>query len=958
MARSRTGRRERDGKRRDSIDPRVPGAAGGGLPPPGLEHAEAFASDASPGRPWREPFLGGSQDEEQRRFRMFAHKMRRVQERGRTREASRSRALHAKMLAGTFDAELQGVGRKEDGYFGEQAGPMRVTVRFSSASGRVQADGKDDLRGVALRIETPGGLCDLLMTNAEVSHVRDADEFIAFASAMSLGPVRGLLPLVLTRPRRALAMLYTARAQSRRKKLSLAADTFYSRAPFLLAGTPVRYQLCAEASPSLEARGERMFFEDLAAKLARGDIHYALYAQPYLDEQSTPLEDASRPWTSAPRRVARLTLKRQQLPDPSSAEWRAIDALRFDPWNTYPAMRPVGSLNRARRYAYKASQEERSRVNLRETSWLEQLGLPVVEATFQALNRLARWDRFGTLAGTLNLVGLRHTFRKHNLTSTDDPAGARPLPLAPEPRHDARSGDGTGNDATRFDVGAERARFGRNVRFGVLRREADHELETPPVGAVSEQLLARTSFLPAPSVNLLAVAWVQFQIHDWFEHRERPPQDPPAGKREQLARELHVWPSLEAERGSELDQVTVPAYENATTHWWDCSQIYGSGPLAAALRDRDNDALRATLRLDGGLIPRADDGMPITGKAQNWWLGLEVLHTLFAREHNALCQMLRVSYASWDEQRVYEVARLINAAQMAKIHTVEWTPAVFGHPTLRRAMRAHWDGLFGKRWHQTEPPFSELRNGIPGSPTDHFEVPFALTEEFVSVYRLHPLLPDSLALRDPGGSAIGTLPLQAVAFKASTALTRQHGLGPLAYSLALGCAGQMRLHNYPAFLRALPPEGTRTQPIDLAAVEIFRDRERSVPRYNTFREQFGLERVERFEDLEVDEPTRDTLRTLYEGDIDRVDLLVGLLSELPPAGFAISDTAFRVFVGMASRRLKSDRFLTDDYREQLYTHEGLAWIERATFKGLLQRHLPELQEALASVDEVFAPWRA
>ena len=38
-------------------------------------------------------------------------------------------------------------------------------------------------------------------------------------------------------------------------------------------------------------------------------------------------------------------------------------------------------------------------------------------------------------------------------------------------------------------------------------------------------------------------------------------------------------------------------------------------------------------------------------------------------------------------------ARLINAALMAKIHTVEWTPAIIAHPTTQLAMRANWWGL-------------------------------------------------------------------------------------------------------------------------------------------------------------------------------------------------------------------------------------------------------------------------
>ena len=34
----------------------------------------------------------------------------------------------------------------------------------------------------------------------------------------------------------------------------------------------------------------------------------------------------------------------------------------------------------------------------------------------------------------------------------------------------------------------------------------------------------------------------------------------------------------------------------------------------------------------------------MTGFNESWWLGLSGLHTLFAREHNLLCDELRANY--------------------------------------------------------------------------------------------------------------------------------------------------------------------------------------------------------------------------------------------------------------------------------------------------------------------------
>jgi hypothetical protein len=50
--------------------------------------------------------------------------------------------------------------------------------------------------------------------------------------------------------------------------------------------------------------------------------------------------------------------------------------------------------------------------------------------------------------------------------------------------------------------------------------------------------------------------------------------------------------------------------------------------------------------------------------------------------------------------------------------------------------------------------------------------------------------------------------------------------------------------------------------------------------------------------------------------------------ERRPKGFAFCDTASRIFILMASRRLKSDRFFTTDYNPAVYTRVGLDWVER------------------------------
>ncbi len=69
-----------------------------------------------------------------------------------------------------------------------------------------------------------------------------------------------------------------------------------------------------------------------------------------------------------------------------------------------------------------------------------------------------------------------------------------------------------------------------------------------------------------------------------------------------------------------------------------------------------------------------------------------MMSTVFIREHNAICDALKADYPTWTDEELFQRARLIIAALIAKIHTVEWTPAIIAHPTT---VTAHERELVG-----------------------------------------------------------------------------------------------------------------------------------------------------------------------------------------------------------------------------------------------------------------------
>jgi hypothetical protein len=336
-----------------------------------------------------------------------------------------------------------------------------------------------------------------------------------------------------------------------------------------------------------------------------------------------------------------------------------------------------------------------------------------------------------------------------------------------------------------------------------------------------------------------------------------------------------------------------------------------------------------------------------------------MMHTLFMREHNSICGLLVSLHPEWDDEQLFDHARLINAALIAKIHTVEWTPALLADSDLETGMRVNWWGFQGE-WllkHVGRLTKSEEFSGVPGSQLYYHGTPYSMTEEFLAVYRMHPLIPDDYSIREVASNRL----IRDINF---TQLSSVHthevlddksiDMNDLFYSFGTSHPGAIALHNYPNRLREFhEPDGTI---VDLAATDILRNRERGVPRYNEFRRKFHLKPAATFEEFSDDAQVVADLRRIYQ-DVEEVDLMVGLYAERLPVGFAFSDTAFRVFILMATRRIKSDRFYTYDYRPEVYTKEGLEWIENNTLKSVLLRHYPNLHTALSHVDNAFKPWR-
>jgi hypothetical protein len=534
-------------------------------------------------------------------------------------------------------------------------------------------------------------------------------------------------------------------------------------------------------------------------------------------------------------------------------------------------------------------------------------------------------------------------------------------------------------------------------------------------------------------------------------------------------------------------------FRNHVTAWWDASQVYGYDTTSARRVQRDpvdpaklrlvpvgdrageGEALGYLPRMQGcgaagnACTNRAWEGQEAAAFPDNFTIGLSFYHNVFAREHNLFVERFReraarmpdadsglrsptrpeevILYADVTDEELFQVARLVIAAEIAKIHTIEWTTQLLYDEPLYRAMNGNWGGLFersellqdvleriiarlsestearrsnqlysvlaagpgiiglGSRRYERgvgnffpRGLFENLSSGNFGeaflgrgedqwdlsNPDDvnrgvnHFGSPFNFPEEFITVYRLHPLVPDLLEYRDLNADPnriTGKVPVVSTFRGAATEAMRSKGLSNWALTMGRQRLGILALQNHAQFLQNLTMRrlDTPTQKIDVAALDIIRDRERGIPRFNEFRRQYGLRQLTSFDNF-VDQhlpegsPGRQDQERLAEllrevfgqhvcdeskiitdaqvnpdgsqindclghdngatvDNVEDVDTVVGWLAETTrPHGFAISETQFVVFILNASRRLFSDRFFTSSFRPEFYSSFGYEWV--------------------------------
>ena len=347
---------------------------------------------------------------------------------------------------------------------------------------------------------------------------------------------------------------------------------------------------------------------------------------------------------------------------------------------------------------------------------------------------------------------------------------------------------------------------------------------------------------------------------------------------------------------------------NFVSSFIDGSVVYGEGDRLRALRTfqgglmktmegrRFSGLTRNVERLEND--PNNSSAMGLSGDVRSSeHPNLESLHVVFVKEHNSIAEELSRIYKNsteWDDERIFETARLINAAQMQKIVHEEFLPAFLGRD-------------------------------LPGLPRytgyKHWIDPTVSLEFASAAFRIgHSMIADDITKLPRGFGPAQKIPLRKLFFSHKNLLDT-----PMEEFLRGMCrtkAQEVDLEVVDTLRNFLFENIKEIAGTDLAAINIQRGRDHALPHYNEVRKLFGLQPYKSFDQITKKNETSSLLKEMYKNDINSIDLFVGCLAEDHVPGSALGELTRRIWIEEFARNRDGDRFF---YRRRRLFPRRLRW---------------------------------
>jgi len=365
---------------------------------------------------------------------------------------------------------------------------------------------------------------------------------------------------------------------------------------------------------------------------------------------------------------------------------------------------------------------------------------------------------------------------------------------------------------------------------------------------------------------------------------------------------------------------------NDITSYHDAGNIYGSDlQRANNLRDLGNDGkLKLVFDLDArGLLPlntvgeeNANAGpipaaqLFLAGDVRaNEQAALTALHTLFVREHNRLAVELEANNPTWDDERIYQEAKLIVEGELQWITFNEFLPILLGN--------------------FAPDPWTAYDSSIE---------PQILNEFSTAAYRYgHDAISSEVERFNQDGSEfvdgnnIGHLSLVQAFFNPNW--IKQDGINEILLGVSLS-PGEEIDHLMINELRNLLFGPPGSPGLDLAALDIQRGRDHGLTDYNSIRDAYGLAKVSSFGEITSDPTLQAVLQAQY-GTVDDIDIWVGGMSE-DPSGSSMLGELFSTMLNVQFEKIRDgDRLY---YENRGLSPEQLDIIENSYLSDVIMRN--------------------
>jgi catalase len=287
------------------------------------------------------------------------------------------RGQHQKQLLGAFGVlTVLEAPRPEVrlGFFGTP-GKYKAACRFSNGQPCPFRDQAPDVRGVAIKLFTREGVeTDLTMTNeGGRSHARDAAQFTEIADILAAQDVKGGTLQALELLARDLLTGKLGPIEAARVATILAEETVFRKVHSMTTehywGSVVEadgraFKVSVHPHPSTvsgtegDPKSPDYLRDDLRNRLGKGPIRFQLGVQLFVDEEKTPVNDASVAWKAPIETVAELAIAEA----PTEADEKLIDRMAFNPARGFA---PLG-VTHARGDVYAASARNRDAIATEE----------------------------------------------------------------------------------------------------------------------------------------------------------------------------------------------------------------------------------------------------------------------------------------------------------------------------------------------------------------------------------------------------------------------------------------------------------------------------------------------------------------------------------------------------------------------------------------------------------------